>query len=185
MPKLMELINNDENGSIMVIALVMLVLLTLIGITASTTSEIEIQIARNEKEYINEFIVADSAWREGVEWLNTLAAPPDLVNIAIFNSGVTNPGALNVKNFGDLGAGLWQLNTTTTPPNGTLNTAPFDVDYWYQMEYSDAQDSMSGVTVPGSGPGYRRFYFTTRSVGGAGTQRTVEVNAGKIYQVGY
>lgn len=174
-------LKNDENGSAMVVALIMLVLLTLIGISATTTSEIEIQLARNEKEYVNEFIVADSAWREGVEWLNTLASAPSLINTTIFGSAVTPTevtGALNVKNYGDSG-----VTVDVTTPDGTLNNAPFDVNYWYALGYLDDEASMSGATVPGSGPNYRRFNFKTVSVAGDATQRTVEVVAGKVFMI--
>jgi len=174
-------IRNDEHGSAMVVALVILVLLTLIGISATTTSEIELIVSRNEKQYINEFIVSDSAWREGVEWLNTLASAPNLINPATYSSAVTPtevPGALNVKNFGNSGIPL-----DTGIPDGTLNNPPFDVTYWYEIGYLDDEESMTGVTVPGSGPNYRRFNFKAVSVGGEDTLRTVEVIASKVFMI--
>ncbi|MFC1863122.1 PilX N-terminal domain-containing pilus assembly protein [Thermodesulfobacteriota bacterium] len=174
-------IRNDEHGSAMVIALIILVLLTLMGISATTTSEIEIRVARNEKQYINEFIVSDSAWREGVEWLNTLASAPNLINPVTFSSAVTpteEPGALNVKNFGDSG-----IDLLIGTPDGTLNNPPFDVNYWYEIGYLDEEMSMSGATVPGSGPNYRKFNFKAVSVGGEDTLRTVEVIASKVFMI--
>ena len=41
----------NENGSVLIVALIMLVLLTLIGISATTTSEIETKIAGNERVF--------------------------------------------------------------------------------------------------------------------------------------
>jgi hypothetical protein len=51
---------NNQNGSVLVIALLILVFLTLIGIASSTITQIEIQIAGNERSYNVAFNVADS-----------------------------------------------------------------------------------------------------------------------------
>jgi type IV pilus assembly protein PilX len=41
----------NEDGSILVVALIILVLLTILGVTISSTSEVELQIAGNEEQY--------------------------------------------------------------------------------------------------------------------------------------
>jgi type II secretory pathway component PulK len=51
---------DNEKGSVLVVALVILVLLTIIGISATTTTNIETQIAGNEKSQKIAFYVADS-----------------------------------------------------------------------------------------------------------------------------
>lgn len=50
----------EEEGSVLVVALLILVFLTLIGISATTTTKIEIQIAGNEKASKMAFYNADS-----------------------------------------------------------------------------------------------------------------------------
>lgn len=50
----------DEEGSVLIIALLMLVFLTLIGVSATTTTEVEIQIAGNEQFHKRAFFNADS-----------------------------------------------------------------------------------------------------------------------------
>ena len=50
----------NEEGSVLIVSLLMLVLLTIIGISASTTSEIEIQIAGNDKLHKTVFHSTDS-----------------------------------------------------------------------------------------------------------------------------
>jgi len=57
----------NENGSVMVLALVMLALLTLLGIAATTTSTIEIQVAGNEKLYKENFYRAEAAVMENAQ----------------------------------------------------------------------------------------------------------------------
>lgn len=51
----------NEQGSILVVSLVMLVFLTVIGISASTTAEIETRIAGNEKAHKIAFYSAEAA----------------------------------------------------------------------------------------------------------------------------
>jgi len=60
-PKI-KMINNDR-GSIMVVALLLLVFLTIIGITATNNSRMESNITRNSQIYKRDFFVADSGWR--------------------------------------------------------------------------------------------------------------------------
>ncbi len=51
----------NEDGSIMVIGMLMLVMLTLIGVSATTTSNIESQISSNERQYKRDFFRAEAA----------------------------------------------------------------------------------------------------------------------------
>jgi len=53
-----------EEGSVLVVAVVVLVLLTIIGISASTTSNIEVQIAGNERIYKQNLYKAEAAAME-------------------------------------------------------------------------------------------------------------------------
>jgi hypothetical protein len=60
--------NQSEQGSITVIALMILVVLTLLGITISRTSTIDVQIAGNEIPYKQNFYVAEGGiHREAAE----------------------------------------------------------------------------------------------------------------------
>ncbi|RLA96216.1 MAG: hypothetical protein DRG83_17650 [Deltaproteobacteria bacterium] len=51
---------NNERGAILIIALLMLIILSLLGMAATDTTNIEIQIAGNEKVYKQAFYNADS-----------------------------------------------------------------------------------------------------------------------------
>lgn len=66
---LFKIIDNDR-GSIIVIALLLLVFLTIIGITATSNSRMELNATRNSQEYKRDFYVADSAWRAAAMNLN-------------------------------------------------------------------------------------------------------------------
>lgn len=68
----------DEKGSTLVLALMILVILTLIGIAATNTSTIEIQIAGNERAYKEAFFKADA----GVSYV--VAECPPVSSFPIF-----------------------------------------------------------------------------------------------------
>ena len=58
---------DNHRGSALVVALLMLVVLTLIGISATTTTTFELQIAGNDKLYKRAFYAADGATEMGGE----------------------------------------------------------------------------------------------------------------------
>lgn len=60
----------DESGSVLVIALLMLVFLTLLGIASTTTTSIELQIAQNERIYQKHFNAAEAAALHAVQWIS-------------------------------------------------------------------------------------------------------------------
>ena len=64
-----DLIVRKEEGTVLIVALLMLILLTVIGISASTISSIDIQIAGNEKMYKTAFYAADGGTEIGSELL--------------------------------------------------------------------------------------------------------------------
>ena len=57
---------HGERGSVLIVALIMIVLLTIIGISASKTSEIEIMIAGNERVAKENFYIAEGSVRRAV-----------------------------------------------------------------------------------------------------------------------
>lgn len=58
---------NNEDGSAIILALVMLMLLTLIGTSANNTATIEIQIAGNDRDYKQLFYMAEAASMEALQ----------------------------------------------------------------------------------------------------------------------
>jgi hypothetical protein len=80
----------NEEGSVVIVALLILVFLTLIGISATTTTQIELQIAGNEKSHKIAFYNADSG----------VYATPKLISACVDNSAEQNlPGILNPTAF--------------------------------------------------------------------------------------
>ena len=62
---------NKQDGSVLIVALIMLVLLTLLGIAATTTSELETLIAGNEKVHKMNLYSAEAAAMQGAQVLET------------------------------------------------------------------------------------------------------------------
>ena len=79
-------IPNTENGSITVLALIMLALLTLLGIAATMTSSIEVQIAGNDDRYKKALYEADGGTEVGFEMLEQNIACP--MGFSTFIEGV-------------------------------------------------------------------------------------------------
>jgi len=94
----------NEDGSVLLIAMIMLALLTIIGISATNTSTIEVQIAANDRIYKQNLCVAEGAVMEciqrmenGGEEMKEMTPTRDIWLIDGTNnsnrSGVTVPGA--------------------------------------------------------------------------------------------
>lgn len=64
-----DILIKSEDGSVLVVALVMLVLLTLLGISATTTSSIEMRISGNERTYKDNLYRAEAAAMAGAQML--------------------------------------------------------------------------------------------------------------------
>jgi Tfp pilus assembly protein PilX len=154
-----------EEGTAFLIAMLVLMLLTLMGTFALMTTDIEIRIAGNEKEYVRDFYVADSGWKEAAPWLNDRATPPKPVNTSLDDNVV--------KNFGGGGDGITNEDFPAGTQDGTLAGIP----YWNRIEY------LSNSVAPGSGKEYLRFNYLVTSNAGGGQE--IEVTLYKIYKVGY
>ncbi len=61
----------NEDGSVIVLALVLLVLLTILGISATRTSTIEVQIASNERHAVQNLYQAEAGDNYALEISNT------------------------------------------------------------------------------------------------------------------
>jgi hypothetical protein len=69
--------SDNEKGSVTVLAVVLLMLLTLLGMAATTTSSIETQIAGNELRYRQAFYAAESS-AAYVAWCPDLYGPENI-----------------------------------------------------------------------------------------------------------
>jgi hypothetical protein len=163
MKDIVHTIANDR-GSALVVALLVLVLLTLIGISATTTSTIEVQMAGSEKVYDMAFYAAESGWQTSLNWLD--AQYP----------GVT-------QNLGLDEESETFIQEKYNNPDFIVLAEDNDTEYSVKIEFVGTR------AVPGYGTNFRRFNYRVDSTGkvdltgiGPGNARSeVRVVAGKIF----
>lgn len=162
----------SEKGSAIVVALLVLVLLTIFGTTSLTTTDSELQVVSGERDYLQDFFVAESAWKVGARWLSDRGVPPDYVNSS------ADPNFVDyVKNYGDSGTAD---DYNTNLGDGTEDDYINGVPYWYNIEDIVASRVYD---VPGESPGSNMFWY--ESTANADKAQQVRVELTKIYRTGY
>ncbi len=152
---------SNENGSVLVMSLLILVFITLVGIAATTTSSLESQIAGNNQRYKIDFYAAETGWHEAAMWLDGMGVMPAYIDV----------GSLTVKYYG--------VDATSPDPDfegtpdGTISGTP----YWYRIVHQ------ADAVVPGNEANFRRFFLAARSNGNR--TQTVGTTLAKIYKEGY
>ena len=184
----------NENGSVIVLALIMLVLLTLLGMAVSRTSSIEVQIASNDQQAVDNLYKAESADHYAIElsriWLDDtfLQAAEDAAQVKIPTlnpdpSDIDGDGApdadLDIDGDGtpDIQIEIRCIASFLTPHTGTLSTAANNLPV------------MQHITVPPIGSGYslgayiiRRYGITGTTLDGAGQALSrVQLGAYKVF----
>ena len=154
---------NNEKGSALVLALLILVLLTLMGISATTTSTVGVQMAGSEKFYDLAFYSAESGWQRALNWLDEQYP------------GVTDNLVWDGTTFIAVAGSLEEADTVGIPLAVDNNT-----QYFVKIEFAGT------APVPGYGSSFRRFNYrvNSRGVGSGNAQSVVEVTAGKIFDMG-
>jgi len=154
-------INNDR-GSVIVVALLLLVFLTIVGITATSNSVIESNITRNSQIYKRDFYAADSGWRHSAMWLQ--------------DQELNKPGYKDTNGSVKLAGNNDVANDELDPafPAGTEDSNTDSVaPYWFKIVH------LGDRNLPGnSGKCSDSRYLTTSYGGGDGVQ-TVEVRLSK------
>jgi Tfp pilus assembly protein PilX len=157
----MRFIVTNESGSVLVIALIILVLLTVIGIAATRTSDIELQISGNEKFHRLAFYGAESGWQVAVSWFDD-QYPEITTNMGLDTSGGT-------------------INFTSVKYNNPDTVSLTDSTYTADVTFLEAQGN-----IPGYSSEFKRYIYGIESTGtGPGNaQSKLTVTAGKIVYVG-
>ena len=144
----------NENGSIIVVALLLLVFLTVIGISATSNSRMELNVTRNSQIYKRDFYAADSGWRHGAMWLESF----DVFYPPIKSDGITVKFAGNDDVANDTLDPPFPQGTDDSNILGTSNLNP----YWFKIEY--IKDEMS----PGDSDACLDSHYLATSYGGEG-----------------
>jgi Tfp pilus assembly protein PilX len=148
----------SEDGSVMIVALALLMLLTLIGISATTTSMIEIQIAGAKKTHTDHLFLAEGA---AMQCVQTMQNDPDLLtnttyvndkdtvtNADIGNHNFTNSLTSTISSSGTTGYAAINQGVVGSLKMGQPNLHAYTAYGW--------QDTPGGLMIVELG--YRRAF---------------------------
>ncbi len=122
MQKISGLLKNEE-GMVVVVALMILVLLTIFGISTTNTSNTELSIAGAERVYQQNFYEAEGASIEAVELMESLANPNLGSNLWL----MPVPNIVTDDNIYD--ANFWQSGGLVSPMDSTLADNPGETQF--------------------------------------------------------
>lgn len=154
MKNLWKPLNDNQEGFILVLAMAMLVVLTLIGLSATRNSVTDIRIAGNERRISQDFYVGDSVWQIGSLWLNKAGKPTEIVNRTRIvgdtdDAYETKDYYKIVRNYGNGGNGVQNLDFAAGTRDGTYLSSNF----WYKCLVFDSKKAEN------SGEGYDDYPF--------------------------
>ena len=165
------LIRNQE-GSVIVLSMVLLVLLTILGISATRTSTIEVQIASNERQAVQNQYQAESGNHYALEISNTWMTDTFLTtadNAAFVDPSVIPSLAVDTDSDGtnDATIEIRCIETTSTPIGGLSDGA-------------NNLPAQQHISSPPAGSGTSLKYFEVRKYGITATS----TNGGNQIQIG-
>jgi Tfp pilus assembly protein PilX len=165
----------NENGSVIVLALIMLALLTMLGMAVSRTSSIEVQIASNDQQAVDCFYTAESADHYAIEISNVWMTDAFLI-AAEDSANSDSLEDLDGDGNDDVRIEIRCVEGSGTPivlPDGDLSAAANNLPV------------QQHITVPPVGSGYSLKYFEVRKYGITGTAlggcSPVQLGAFKVF----
>jgi len=162
----------NEEGSVIVLALVLLVLLTILGISATRTSTIEVQIASNERHAVQNLYQAEAGDHYALEISNTWMTNAFLTAAETAAFSTQNNVDIDSDGAPDVNIEIRCIEITGTPIGGLSNGAN---DLPLQQH----------IAPPPAGSGYslndyevRRYGITATSISGSSQ---VQIGAYKVF----
>jgi hypothetical protein len=206
---------NNESGSVIVVAMIILTLLTILGISSTSTSTLEVQIATNSQNHQLDFYTAENGWKEAAMWLESRGTVPSWVNgigttVKNIGSNVTPYGeSYTAPSDGIDNDGNGVVDDEILAPDyssilpdssadadgidndgdGTVDEAGETSTYGIQYFYGITHLPNRTAKVPGSSFKYQRHFFAVISQAKRENfnraTAEIEVDVSKIYSVGY
>jgi Tfp pilus assembly protein PilX len=174
-----------EEGSIVAIALIMLIAVTLLGIAATTTSTIELKIAANDKIHKRTFYAAEAGIEHVRESLrNALAANVLPGQQTRWNFALADATDTDSDGLGSFSEGVLWI------PDGAVEGCTYQVTIWNNADSGDANTDTDGVIFAravATGPGAARSEIevsllgTGTGGGGSGYSGQEGGGSGKSY----
>ncbi|WP_136808417.1 pilus assembly PilX family protein [Desulfosediminicola flagellatus] len=157
---------NNQDGFVLVLSLIMLAVLSVIGIAALNTTDVELQIAGNDKAEKVVFYGAESGCRRGGQWLRNL----QMVIVDDYVDSDLMTDYLAAQNFN----ASMDVHDISTTEESNLGDANYAAKYIYGIKESEASPGtrLDCRPIPGSGPDFLVCLYdvsctTTTSYGGS------------------
>ena len=167
------LLSRNEEGIVLVLCLITLVLLTLIGVSATTTSQLEAEISGNDKTYKEAFYAAEVSLTAGETEVNSLLSRLDL------NEGT--PGRYEKDTQPKWDQLKWD-NMDTAVPRSTSGFSKVPGPPRYTIEEKNFQRNS---LVLGPDPSTGTYWFTVKGQGTGTTNKAAHVVLESIYAKQY
>ena len=158
------LLSRNEEGVVLVLCLITLVVLTLIGVSTTTTSRLEVEISGNDKTAKEAFYATELALTVGETVVESLLSRADLEED-------TTPGRYAKLNLNEWKALVWDNTHSAvvpTVPSGLKVSAP---PRYILGEWILRRDSLR--TGTGIQRGVYEFDITARGTGSSATSETI------------
>lgn len=182
---------NKQQGVVLIIALIMLLLMSIIGITAQSTNILEERMTANLKDKNISFQSGEAALREMEAKLTQLTADPVTVDSLadcstppcyMFNAQASNPSGPPLPDLTQQSHAWWQANGTEYGAAGGDDLEGVANDPRYVSELIKfSTDDLEGETAA-QGKGVFYYRVTARGTGGSDeSQSIVQVTFRKRY----
>ncbi len=125
----------NEAGSVLILALILLVVLTLLGISATTTTQIEVQVAGNEKLYKQNLYMAEAVAMEGLQAMED-------TDLEVFPSWIMPVGSVDKDDI---------RNTDSTDPTNPWNNAQTSAGLGATTQYLAVYEGVASGSSLGMG----------------------------------
>ncbi len=149
----LRLLTRNENGSTILIAMIILLLLTIIGISATNTTQIELKIAGNEKIYRQNMNLAEAAVNVGVQRISELSGEADgeqLQELVAATSSLDWMNGSTVASTYFTVSSNWQYlvaektaDNDDTTDNSQVLPSNINNNCWYAVQYKGKQPGSS------------------------------------------
>jgi Tfp pilus assembly protein PilX len=165
----------NEDGFVLLVALMTMVILSIIGISALNTTDIELQIAGNDRLEKQIFYGTESGCTRGGQWLRNLqlAVIDDYVDSDLMTTYISE------QNFSK----AMSVHNVSETDESNLGNADYPVKYSYGIQESEdtSGNRMICRPIPGNNPNILDCYYdvvcSTATATGGG--RSIDIQVAK------
>lgn len=167
--------NKQQQGIVLIISLIMLVLLTLIGTTAMQVTGLEERMSGNIKNANLAFQAAETALRDGEAWIATRAAEPTPDSVTVWPLNDMDPTINNSQPWWfERNTAWWDANAialANTKNTKNAKTLADDTAAQYIIEFKYFASDTLNIGTNNPPPGINYYRVTAKGTGENGQSR--------------